>query len=88
MEKHEKGELSPQQKAKELLQSMMMSTNSVINFTTGDMEYLPQNQYAKQCAMIAVDQIILSNPHSNPFNTNVYSTMDYWQQVKTEIKKL
>lgn len=88
MEKHEKGELSPQQKAKELLQSMMMSTNSVINFTTGDMEYLPQNQYAKQCAMIAVDQIILSNPHSNPFNTNVYSTMDYWQQVKTEIEKL
>ena len=88
MEKHEKGELSPQQKAKELLQSMMMSTNSVINFTTGDMEYLPQNQYAKQCAMIAVDQIILSNPHSNPFNTNVYSTMDYWQEVKTEIEKL
>lgn len=88
MEKHEKGELSPKQKAKELLQSMMMSTNSVINFTTGDMDYLPQNQYAKQCAIIAVDQIILSNPHSNPFNTNVYSTMDYWQQVKTEIEKL
>lgn len=80
--------MTPKEKAKELLQSMMMSTNSVINFTTGDMDYLPQNQYAKQCAMIAVDQIILSNPHSNPFNTNVYSTMDYWQQVKIEIEKL
>ena len=84
MEKHEKGELSPQQKAKELLQSMMMSTNSVINFTTGDMDYLPQNQYAKQCAIIAVDEILKSMedvmPHP-PFES-------YWQQVKTEIQKL
>jgi len=42
----------------------------------------------KQCALIAVDYIITSNPHSNPFNTNVYSTMSYWQEVKTEIEKL
>lgn len=40
---------------------------------------------AKQCALIAVDEIIRSNPHSNPLNTNVESTMEYWQQVKEEI---
>ena len=43
---------------------------------------------AKQCALIAVDLIITSNPHSNPFNTEVYSTMDYWQEVKSELEKL
>jgi hypothetical protein len=92
MEKHEKGELSPKQKAKELLQSMMMSTNSVINFTTGDMDYLPQNQYAKQCAMIAVDEII-NNSAMNYIgayvsDNEILSDIEYWQQVKTEIEKL
>ena len=43
---------------------------------------------AKQCALIAVNEIINSNPHSNPFNTNVESTMEYWEQVKQEISKL
>jgi hypothetical protein len=43
---------------------------------------------AKQCALVAVDCIITSNPHSNPLNTEVYSTMGYWQEVKKEIEKL
>jgi hypothetical protein len=43
---------------------------------------------AKQCAIIAVQEIINANPHSNPLNTDVYSTMDYWQQVKTEINNI
>ena len=43
---------------------------------------------SKQCALIAVIQVINSNPHSNPFNTEPFSTMDYWIEVKNEIKKL
>ena len=43
---------------------------------------------AKQCALIAVNEVILANPHSNPLNTDVYSTMDYWQEVKQEINNL
>ena len=43
---------------------------------------------AKKCALISVQKIINSNPHSNPFNTEVYSTMDYWLEVKTEVEKL
>jgi hypothetical protein len=42
----------------------------------------------KRCALIAVNYIITSNPHSNPFNTSVTSTMDYWIEVKEEIEKL
>lgn len=45
-----------------------------------------QLENAKICALIAVNEIINSNPHSNPFNTNVESTMQYWLDVKREIK--
>lgn len=43
---------------------------------------------AKKYALIAVDYIINSNPHSNPFNTDVFSTILYWQEVKQEIEKI
>jgi hypothetical protein len=43
---------------------------------------------AKQCALIAVNEVILANPHSNPLNTDVYSTMLFWQEVKNEINNL
>jgi hypothetical protein len=43
---------------------------------------------AKQCALIAVQEIINANPHSNPFTTEVYSTMLFWQEVKNEINNI
>lgn len=45
------------------------------------------NHEAKQCALVAVQMIINANPHSNPLNTDVHSTMDYWEQVKLAIKE-
>jgi hypothetical protein len=42
---------------------------------------------ATQCALVAVDEIINSNPHSNPMNTYGFSTMAYWQEVKQELTK-
>lgn len=41
-----------------------------------------------ELSLILVDEVILSNPHSNPLNTDGYSTMEYWQEVKKEIHKL
>lgn len=69
--------MTPKEKAEEL-----------IEIYDETLTYLESKSKAKQCALIAVDEIIKSNPHSNPFNTDVYSTMDYWQQVKQEIEKL
>jgi hypothetical protein len=43
---------------------------------------------SKRCALIAVQQILNSNPHSNPFNTEIHSTYPYWEKVKLEIEKL
>ena len=42
----------------------------------------------KKCALIVVNNIIASNPHSNPFNTEVHSTMPYWNLVKEEIENI
>ena len=36
-------------------------------------------ELAKQCALIAVDEILKTNP---------YKARNYWQEVKTEIEKL
>jgi hypothetical protein len=57
---------------------------------------LPMNQTTlldhKNCALIAVDEIINSNPTSqisDPFLGNrTYENVNYWEQVKKEIEKL
>jgi len=46
------------------------------------------DELAKESALIAVNEIINSNPHSNPMNTYGFSTMAYWLEVKHEIEKL
>jgi hypothetical protein len=76
------------EKAKELVDKFYQRfplTMDVIT-TRGDLSWEYDSwKEAKQCALIAVNYIITSNPHSNPFNTDVYSTMDYWQEVEQEL---
>lgn len=67
--------MKPKKKAKELVNKF--------NLPSGLMSI-----ERKQCALIAVQEIINSNPHSNPLNTEIHSTMDFWQRVKEEIIKL
>lgn len=68
--------MSPKEKASDIFNKMCNSVD----------ELLPYD--VKECALIAIGEIIAANPHSNPFNTDVYSTMDYWQEVKQELQKL
>jgi hypothetical protein len=72
--------MTPQEKAKDLYDSYWYC------LLQSNIE--KRNYWSKQCALIAVDEIISSNPHSNPLNTNVESTMEYWQEVKQEIINL
>jgi hypothetical protein len=44
-------------------------------------------QLAKQCALIAVDEIIEANPISFDEEDNCIAKQ-WWQEVKTEIEKL
>jgi len=61
------------------------------DFTRG----VSMKEFAKQCALIAVDEIIEASP-TNPLKSGyieLYSDMvdeciEYWQEVKTEIEAL
>jgi hypothetical protein len=76
--------MTPKDKAKELTIKFMKIDSDSEQFDEFEMKLF----YAQRCALIAVDEIINSNPHSNPLNTDVHSTMEYWQEVKQEIQAL
>lgn len=75
--------MTPKEKARELRDKMYLKIPAVYDPTN-----LPHYPIAKEMSLIAVDEIINSNPHSNPLNTQVFSTMGYWMQVKHEIELL
>ena len=72
--------MNPKEKAEELILKYLRIDNNTKQWIN--------IHIAKQCALIAVTEIINSNPHSNPFNTDVHSTMQYWIEVKNEINLL
>jgi len=76
--------MTPKEKAKELVDKFGSNYPIICKIDSRNM-YMSES---KHCALIAVDYIITSNPHSNPFNTDVHSTMAYWLEVKQEIEKL
>jgi hypothetical protein len=64
---------NPKEKAEELFYKML-STDKVDSYS------FVGSKVAKQCALIAVDEIM-------PINSNP-KAIEYWQQVKQEIEKL
>jgi hypothetical protein len=75
--------MTPKEKAIDLINSYRII---LMNEDTECGNEILCTSIAKRCALIAVGYIITSNPHSNPFNTDVYSTINYWQEVKEEIE--
>lgn len=73
--------MTPKEKAIQLVDNFRLD---VLDFKEGK----PNLFTAKECALTTVDEIILANPHSNPFNTDVHSTESYWMEVKQKIKLL
>ena len=68
--------MTPKEKAKELIDKMY-----------GDeVDYMTEEQ-AKQCALIAVDEIIEANPIAFDEEDNCIAKQ-WWQEVKNEIEKL
>ena len=76
--------MTPKEKAKELFKRYIELTQEWDELDG----YIVNKYNAKQCALITVNEIINSNPHSNPMNTYGFSTMAYWMEVKQEIEKL
>ena len=58
--------------------------NKYFNFIYLDLDY----EQAKQCALIAVDEILLSNPIIFREDNSIMLNKSYWEVVKQEIEAL
>ena len=67
--------MTPKEKAEELFDKMMYHIMYNCQPTLSEM-------VAKQCALIAVDEILKLELQE------VYQNIDYWQEVKQEIEKI
>ena len=77
--------MTPKEKAIELVTNMSFSKSKVADYVTGEMVDIPGNIFAKQCALIAVDEIL--NDYEE-FPYKIQLGKDYWQEVKQELEKL
>jgi len=71
--------MTPKEKAIELVDKMGFSTMRTIDNTSGQSTPIYKNQYAKQCALIAVDELLKECRLERDW---------YWDRVKTEIEYL
>ena len=79
-----KRELTPKEKAQELVESVMFSLSKQLDLNTGEYRPIPTNPYYKECALIAVDEILNVIPDNNGWQTK----REYWLEIKQEIEKL
>ena len=66
--------MTPKEKAKELANKFVFK--SIFDMT--DLELIEARQIAKQCALIAVQEVLKA----------VSEDLDYWEEVKQEIQSL
>jgi len=77
--------MSPKEKAIELVTNMSFSKSKVADYVTGEMVDIPGNIFYKQCALIAVDEILNVTAGLNGW---IDGFQQYWTEVKQEIEKL
>jgi hypothetical protein len=70
--------MTPQEKAEELVNKYLTMENTL------NIIDLPYLKMSKQCALIAVDELIKNN---NKLEGNIFEVM-FWKEVKEEIEKL
>lgn len=70
--------MTPKEKAVELVNKFERYS---FEYEVNDCEQNTSKWNAKQCALIAVDEIVVVGVMN-------FNDMQYWQQVKTEIEKL
>jgi hypothetical protein len=72
--------MTPKQKAEELIAKMTRPIN--------DDYYVDYNDYAKECALIAVDELLEATKRYDYTLGPKPSYNDYWLKVKYQIEKL
>ena len=81
--------MKSQDKAKKLVDKYLnLSVNVIHTDCEGDISIAsgtPTQSHAKQCAIIAVDEILL---HESQAHSVLDLSTEYWREVKTEIEKI
>lgn len=72
--------MTPQEKAQELIDKFKI-------YVIGSNDSLIENENARYCALISVNEIIEANPIAFDEQDNCIAKQ-WWQEVKTEIEKL
>jgi len=73
--------MTPKEKAEELYNKYEQLGK---DFTRG----VSMAEFAKQCALIAVDEVIKTIPDASDYDSPYNHELVYWQLVKEEIEKL
>jgi hypothetical protein len=73
--------MTPKEKAEKLFYDYLIYFPEFRN----DLEYDYNEESAKSCALIAVDELIIEE---NRYNNGSFYPSRYWQLVKQEIEKL
>jgi hypothetical protein len=84
--------MTPKEKAVLLVASMSFSKAKVADYETGQMVDVPGNIFAKQCALIAVDEIFQFMKMDDDYTETASNAnsiwVNYFIEVKKEIEKL
>jgi hypothetical protein len=87
--------MTPKEKAEELVEKFKFETkrSEIVNdLLLGDISVVFKHYKAKQCALIAVDEIISSSPSlpilgdSGIYGEDIELSTKYWEDVKQEIE--
>lgn len=73
--------MTPKEKAIQLVKKFTSATMTLV----ADYEWVDDIISAKQCALIAVDELIIEK---NKWENGSFYTSKYWDYVKQEIEKL
>ena len=82
--------ITPKEKAKELVDKYIPLSLRLYS----DYEWVEEIDSAKQCALIAVDELIKEACFTDAYIKSVFFTdgyydkQEYWEEVKTEIENL
>lgn len=81
--------MTPKEKAKELVDKMDLKQMPSLNLARNEINLNDTFFNAKQCALIAVDEILkYQDSLVGMLDTNDGRSIMFWQEVKKEIEKL
>lgn len=92
MSKYKPIQITPEEKAEQLITSVMFSKGQSIDYSDGILKPLPSNLYYKECALAIVSEIFQFMKDDDEESETCYwanhPKTSFWVQVEREIKNM